>query len=151
MKILFTLIAASILLLPMSVARADQTADQTELLRIEKGSGAALVAADLKALGEFFSPEWKLVASDASMMSREQMFKAIKEGTLKFAAYEGSDFEVRIYGDAAVVIGTGISKGTWKGEAFTSKERFTDLFVRQDGKWHCVSSHTSDFPEDEDK
>jgi ketosteroid isomerase-like protein len=72
-------------------------------------------------------------------------------GLLKIASYEQSDLEVRIYGDTAVVIGTGKSKGEWKGESFGSKERFTDVFVRQDGKWHCVSTHTSDFPDDGNK
>ncbi len=95
---------------------------------------AALVTADLKAVGDFFAPDWKLVASDASMMNREQLFKAMEAGLLKFASYEQSELEVRVYGDAAVVIGTGKSKGEWKGESFNTKERFTDVFIRRDGK-----------------
>ena len=80
-------------------------------------------------------------------MDREQLFKAMKDGALTFASYEQSALEVRIYGDAAVVIGTGKSKGAWNGEAFTSHERFTDVFIRREGKWLCVSTHTSEFPE----
>ena len=147
MKTLSILMATSAFLLPMFSARADQTADQAELLRLEKVGAAAIVAGDLKALGEFFATDWKIVDSAASMMDRAQLFKLMGEGSLKFASYEESDLQVRIYGDAAVVIGTGESKGQWKGESFGSKERFTDVFVRQDGKWRCVSTHTSDFPD----
>lgn len=147
MKNLFALLASSVFLLSMLAARADQTADQTELLRLEKEGAAAIVAADFKTLGEFFAADWKIVDSAASMMNREQLFKTMGAGLLKFASYEQSDLEVRIYGEAAVVIGTGKSKGEWKGESFGSKERFTDVFVRQDGKWRCVSTHTSDFPD----
>lgn len=147
MKNPFALIASSALLLSLSVAHADPAADQTELLRLEKEGVAAIVAGNLKALGDFFAPDWKIVSSDAALMNREQLFGAMTAGLLKFASYEQSDLEVRVYGDAAVVIGTGKSKGEWKGESFGTKERFTDVFIRHDGKWHCVSTHTSNFPE----
>ncbi len=139
--------ALAALFLSLVAARADQTADQSELLRLEKTGAAAIISADLKALGEFFSADWKIVDSDASMMEREQLFKAMKDGVLTFASYEQSELEVRIYGDAAVVIGTGKSKGAWNGESFKSHERFTDVFIRREGKWLCVSTHTSEFPE----
>ena len=141
------LLALAALLLSIVPVRADETADQTELLRLEKTGAAAIVSADIKALGEFFSPDWKIVDSDASMMDRERLFKEMKAGALTFASYDQGDLEVRIYGDAAVVIGTGKSKGAWNGESFTSHERFTDVFIRRDGKWRCVSTHTSEFPE----
>lgn len=134
MKNLTSLLASTVLLLSMFTARADQTADQTEILRLEKDGAAAIVAGDIKALGDFFSADWKIVDSEAVMMDREQLFKAMKAGLLKFSSYDESDLEVRVYGDAAVVIGTGKGKGEWKGEVFTTKERFTDVFVRQDGK-----------------
>lgn len=148
MKNLVATIASFVLLLSISPAHADQAADQTELLRLEKEGVAAILAGNLKALGDFFAPDWKMISSDATMMNREQLFGAMAAGLLKFASYEQSDLEVRVYGDAAVVIGTGKSKGEWKGESFGTKERFTDVFIRQDGKWHCVSTHTSNFPDE---
>ena len=141
------LAALAALFLSLTAVHADQTADQSELLRIENTGAAAIVAGDLKALGEFFSADWKIVDTAASTMDREQLFKAMKDGTLTFSSYEQSELEVRIYGDAAVVIGIGKSKGAWKSDAFTSHERFTDVFIRREGKWLCVSTHTSEFPE----
>ena len=132
---------------PRVTVAADQTADQTEILRLEKDGASAIVAAALKALGDFFSADWKIVDSEAAMMDREQLFKVMKAGLLKFSSYDESDLEVRVYGDAAVVIGTGKGKGEWNGESFTTKERFTDVFVRLDCKWRCVSTHNSAFPE----
>ena len=148
MKNPFALIASSALLLSLSAAHADPATDQTELLRLEKEGVTAIVAGNLKALGDFFAPDWKMVSSDATMMNREQLFGAMAAGLLKFASYEQSELEVRVYGDAAVVIGTGKSKGEWKGESFGTKERFTDVFIRHDGKWRCVSTHTSNFPDE---
>ena len=148
MKITSLLLAVLALFLPVCAVCADETADKAELIRAEKACAAALVANDAKALPEFFAADWKLVASDASVMTREELFKALEAGTLKFASYELSDFDVRIYGDAAVVIGHGKAKLEWKGESVAEKECFTDVFIRRDGKWLCVSSHSSDFPDD---
>ena len=39
----------------------------------------------------------------------------------------------------------------WKGESIASREIFTDVFIRRDGKWLCVSSHSCDLPDAEAK
>ena len=41
-----------------------------------------------------------------------------------------------------VVIGRNEVTGAWDGESFDSKDRFTDVFIRRDGQWVCVSTHT---------
>lgn len=61
--------------------------------------------------------------------------KLSQSGKMKFTSYEASELDVRIYGDAAVVIGRGRCSGSFDGEDFTSGDRFTDGFIRQDGKW----------------
>ena len=139
--------AALALLLSVCSASADATTDKTEIIRIENATAAALIEKDLKLLTEFFAADWKLVTSDGSMMTRGELFKALETGKLKFESYELSDLEVRIYGDAAVVIGHGKSKIEWKGESIEEKESFTDVFIRHEGKWQCVSSHSSEFPD----
>lgn len=47
---------------------------------------------------------------------------------------------VRIYGDTAVVMGLTTSKGKFMGQEFTTRERATDIFVKQHGRWQCVFS-----------
>lgn len=129
----------------------EQNADEIELRRMERACSSSLVASDIKGLAEILAPDWKLVASDAAILTREQLFNDLRDGGLKFESYDSTDIEVRLYGDAAIVIGIGKSTGKWKGEAFKQKERFTDVFVRTDGKWRCVSSQSSDFPADGEK
>jgi hypothetical protein len=151
MKIIRTLLAAAFLMVTAFTVRADETADRTELERIEKATSAALIANDVKALGQMFAAEWRVVGADASVLTREQMFKALETGALKFESYEIGELDVRIYGDAAVVIGVGKPSVVWKGEKFNSRERFTDVFIRKDGRWQCVSTQTADFPDDGSK
>lgn len=48
--------------------------------------------------------------------------------------------QVRVYGDTAVVIGRNTEKGTLKGKPYTYTYRWTDVFVRRDGRWQAVVS-----------
>ena len=52
-----------------------------------------------------------------------------------------SDVKVRLYGDTAVVTGLGTRSGTRSGVAFKDRKvRWTDTFVKRDGRWQCVAS-----------
>ena len=51
---------------------------------------------------------------------------------------EGTELKVRVYGDTAVLTGTAVSKGMWKGQAFAENERFIDVWIKQQGQWRCV-------------
>jgi ketosteroid isomerase-like protein len=49
------------------------------------------------------------------------------------------DVAVRVFGDAAVVTGRTVARGNSPGAA-PVELRFTDVFVRQDGRWLAVAS-----------
>ena len=53
------------------------------------------------------------------------------------------DFDVRVYGDAAVVVARGVSGGRYRGQAFRETERVSCVFARRDGAWKCVHTHLS--------
>ena len=47
------------------------------------------------------------------------------------------------YPNAAIVIGTYHTKGTYKRQPFEHYGRFTDTWLYQNNKWQCVASHTT--------
>jgi len=53
---------------------------------------------------------------------------------------ESDDVKVRSYGDSAVVTALTKTKAKFTGQEFTTQERATDVFVKCDGRWHCVFS-----------
>jgi ketosteroid isomerase-like protein len=75
--------------------------------------------------------------------TKAQDIAGIKKTTTDSANLSG--VEVRIQGDTAVVTGLTHNKGKDdKGAAFDRKTRFTDVWVKRDGKWQVLSSHGSD-------
>jgi hypothetical protein len=52
--------------------------------------------------------------------------------------------KVRLYGEAAVVTGFGRHSGTYKGVPFRDPQvRWTDTWIRINGRWQCVASQAT--------
>ena len=60
-----------------------------------------------------------------------------------FSSTDYTDMKVTVFGDAAGATGAFASKGTYKGKPFDDRGRFTDTWVKQNGKWLCVATHVS--------
>jgi len=60
-----------------------------------------------------------------------------------FGSLEVTDLKVTVYGTTAIATGTFASRATYKAEPFEHRGRFTDTWVRLNGKWLCVASHQS--------
>lgn len=67
----------------------------------------------------------------------------LSSGDLKFQSIELSELKVHVYGDTAVAAGTSTVKGTYKGQDISGKYRFTDVWVKRNGKWHAVASQST--------
>ena len=57
-----------------------------------------------------------------------------------------ADTKVRVYGDTAVLTGKVIKKGTYaegprKGQEYNFQYRYTDVYVKRNGRWQVVASH----------
>ena len=50
------------------------------------------------------------------------------------------EMKVRVYGDTAVVTGQSTVKGMFKTQDISGKYRWTDVFVKRDGKWQIVNA-----------
>lgn len=125
------------------IARADEAADREALTRLQQKMAEHLVKQEVEKAVAHFVEDWAMISADGSKMTRTELVSAITSGKLMISSYRVSDLEVRVYGDAAVVVGIGASQGSWDGEEFREKERFSDFFIRKDGKWMCVASHSS--------
>jgi ketosteroid isomerase-like protein len=137
------------LLLPLVSIHADEAADKEQVRALEKSCVAALLKGDPQPLAEIFAEDWILVDAAGQTHKRDEIFKTLSDGELKFFAYELRDMDIHVIGDTAVVIGHGHPRGQIHGEMFEENEVFTDTFARIGGKWRCILSHSVDLPEEQ--
>ena len=118
---------------------------QEELLTLEKDFSQAIVKNDAEAIGRFLADDWIIIDPDGGTIDKSRFLGVIKSGALTHEMMESNDIRVRIYGDTAVVTGLTTTKGKFSGQDFTTQERATDVFVKQNGRWQCVFSQLTRF------
>jgi ketosteroid isomerase-like protein len=118
---------------------------QEELLKLENDFARALTNNDADAVDGFLSDDWIIVDPDGGIIDKARFLGVIKSGALSHEMMESADLRVRLYGNTAVVTGLSTTKGKFMGQDFTSCERATDIFVKQDDGWQCVFTQLTRF------
>jgi ketosteroid isomerase-like protein len=114
-----------------------------ELIRVCRDWDRAMVTNDADAIGRYMADDWTIVGSDGRVVDRARFLELVRTGTLSHDVMESENLHVRLYGDSAVVTGQGVSGGKYQGHPFREVERWSCVFVRQDGEWKCVLTHLS--------
>ena len=118
---------------------------EEELLKLEKEFARAIVKNDAEAIGQFLADDWVIIDADGGIIDKARFLGVVESGALIHEMMESDDFEIRIYGDSAVVSGLTRTKGKFMGQDFSTHERATDVFVMQNGRWQCVFSQLTRF------
>ena len=118
---------------------------EEEILRLENEFSQSVVKNDAEAVGRFLADDWIIIDPDGGMIDKTNFLNVIKSGALTHEMMKSEDTRVRIYGDTAIVTVLTTTKGKFKGQAFTTQERASDIFVKQDGQWQCALTHLTRF------
>ena len=114
------------------------------LIQVEHDWGNALLKADVAAWSRFLGDDWVLTYSDGTLVNKPMALADLKEGALRIESFQLDDVKVRVYGDTAVVTGQITEKSKFRDKDTSGVRRFTDVFVKRDGRWQAVASHESD-------
>jgi ketosteroid isomerase-like protein len=118
--------------------------DEVVLMELQQTLAKAWMRADRATIDRIIAPDWKSTAPDGRMTDRASLFADVFESRRhKIHRVEIDDVTARVFGDAAVVTGRTRGSGEFDGSAYDVRIRFTDTFVRRDGRWQAVASHAS--------
>lgn len=129
-------------ILSIGVAAQTGNAEQT-LLQLERDWDQANAKNDTAALDRILAPEFVSTDSDGRLTTREQVFARRKSGQVRFITFVSDDHKVHVIGDTAIVTGRSTIKAVRDGKDVSGQERWTDVFVRRNGRWQAVASHSS--------
>ena len=140
--------SAVIIGLAAALAFANTAAAQTgnaeqALLQLERDWEQANAKNDTAALERILAPEFVSTDSDGRLSTRAESFARRKSGAVTFTTFTQDDYQVHVLGDAAIVTGRMTIRGSRDSKDWSGQERFTDVFVRRNGRWQAVASHAS--------
>jgi len=121
----------------------DERADASRLIALENAWNQAQVHHDAKAVSSLVSDGFVYTDYDGTVMNKADFLKDLKDPDYRASLVANEGVRVISYVNAAIVIGTYHSKGTYKRQPFEHYGRFTDTWLYQNNKWECVASHTN--------
>ena len=118
--------------------------DEAELIELQQTLAKAWLARDRAAVERIIAPEWALTGPDGHTTDRASVLAQVFDtGVHKIRDLKVDDVKARVFGDAAVVTGRTQGVGEFEGAEYDVVIRFTDMFVRREGRWQAVASHAS--------
>ena len=80
--------------------------------------------------------------SGGLVRNKREMLETIKNEP-KLESIRIDDRKVQVYGDTAIVTGRFTATAIENGKKASDMGRFTDVWVKRNGKWLCVAAHSS--------
>jgi ketosteroid isomerase-like protein len=99
----------------------------------------AIIAHDQAAIEANMAADFRQIRKGGAVVARAQFLADISDPKLVIAPYKVEDFEIRLYGDTALLSGRIAMDGSYDGQAFRSHFRYIDIYVREQGRWKVSS------------
>ena len=112
---------------------------ERELFRLENEWAQAVVKRDPAVLHGMTAPRW-VYSDETGVMEREAGIKSFTTGTDTVRNASNERMRAFVYDNAAVVIGILVMKGSGASGPFINRYRYTDSWVKLDGRWQCIAS-----------
>ncbi|HKE48781.1 MAG TPA: nuclear transport factor 2 family protein [Rhodanobacteraceae bacterium] len=136
-------VAVSIALLCAANSAPCAASDTDDLIATDKRMQRAFVDRDVAALKEIFTDDYVLVLSSGTERTKAMILADVASPETRWEINETSGWQVKVHGDMAIVVATLHQKGVDHGEAFDSNVKFSDTYIRENGKWRNIHAHAS--------
>ena len=124
--------------------------DHDVLWYLEQDWNDAILRKDRTWFEKNYAKDFTSISStSAKVMSREEDIADAVDGRGTLEVVETTGMNIRIDGNYAIVTGTFRTKGRdEKGAAFNRKIRYTDTWIKRDGRWQAWSSQGTPIPDE---
>jgi uncharacterized protein (TIGR02246 family) len=140
------LLALTLVVALSVVARAEQkaaapTSDEAAVRKLEQTWYTALEKGDFATLDSLVpNDDCMMIDPFGQMYNIRQTIAELKAGTYAIASCRIDEMKVAVYGDTVVVFGLETEKSKYKGEDTSGQYRFTDTWLKRNGRWVCVAT-----------
>jgi len=134
------------LLTVMALPALAQAAPAGDIARLKVLSDAwdrAILAKDRAAIEANMAEDFRQIDARGNVENKASFVDGLVSPDLQLDPYTVEDFEVRLYGDTALLSGRTRMTGRYQGQPFSTHYRYIDIYVRRRGVWKIVSVQIS--------
>ena len=128
-------------------AAADESAVRARLKAQADAWDQAIVRKDRAAIEANMAADFRQIDGAGHVETLKSFVDDLMAPALRIDPYAVEDFEIRLYGDTALLSGRTRMTGSYEGKPFKTHYRYIDVYVRRDGVWKIVSVQISKLPE----
>ena len=118
--------------------------DENELRTAERRLQAAQLASDVSALDELLDDRLVFTGPDGALYGKQDDLRVHRTGTQVIDALHEEELTVLVAGRTGITWFLGTLAGTFAGEQFEARLRYTRTWIYTDGHgWRLVAAHMS--------
>jgi ketosteroid isomerase-like protein len=140
------MLCVAALIIGAGQARADDAADVKLLSQLADAWDKAIVAKNRAAVADNMAEDFRMIDGQGNVENKQQFVDGILDAKLSIDPYTVEEFDVRLFGDTALLSGRTRMTGKHDGQAFESNYRYIDIYVRRNGVWKIVSVQITRLP-----
>ncbi len=131
-----------------STSPAPMTTDTTALLTTQADRwDKAIVRKDRAGIEANMADDFRQIDGAGNVENKATFVEGLVDPALAIDPYTVEDFDLRLYGDVALLSGRTRMTGRYQGKPFASHYRYIDVYVLRNGVWKIVSVQISRIPE----
>ena len=137
-------LTAALPLLAGAAPRAEPAAAAiAQLTRQASAWDKAIVDKDLAGVAANMCDDFRQIGPNGEVENRESFLRDLMSTELQIDPYTVEEFEIRLYGNTALLSGRTHMTGRYAGVPFEVHYRYIDVYVRGSGKWKVCSVQTT--------
>jgi ketosteroid isomerase-like protein len=122
------------------------SSDVAVLTRLSDDWDKAIVRKDKVAIAANMTEDFRQIGSSGDVADKRTFVEDLSSPDITIDPYTVEDFNIRIYGDVALLNGRTHMTGRQEGKAFKTQYIYIDIYRRVSGKWKICSVQTTRLP-----
>ena len=117
----------------------DQINREEALIAVEKAWAAAHRVLDLDTIEDLLSDQYRQIQAHGNVIDKDELLASYRSGKRRWDIAESDQYEIRFFGEVALLIGRWRGKGQNQGKEFDYTARFLAVYHLEFGAWKLVS------------
>ena len=136
-----------LLILLTSCYATAQNNHEQEVLKLERAWLDAYEKNDAEAMNKIVADDFTITFTNGSIQTKQKILDSIKRArNSPPPKFYTEEVQARVYGDTVILIGRVIAEWQQNGQLMKEENRYTDTYVKRNGRWQVVASHLSNVP-----
>jgi ketosteroid isomerase-like protein len=115
-----------------------------EILAAEQAWAEAFRTLDLAIIAHLMADEYTIIQPGGVTAGKAQTLASLRSDRRHWEIAQSDQYDIRLYGDTAVVIGRWTGKGVNHDLPFDYQARYLGVWVKRDGRWQMVADQSTE-------